>query len=76
MLPVARSAGARVLRGARSCRGGARARAAPPPLAPRALQAKTTKKIVLRLECKECKHKIQLAMKRCKKFELGQNSSK
>lgn len=34
-------------------------------------QAKTTKKIVLRLECKECKFRQQLAIKRCKHFELG-----
>lgn len=37
----------------------------PPP------QAKTTKKITLRLECKECKYKMQLPLKRCKKFEIG-----
>ncbi|KAM0681969.1 40s ribosomal protein L44e [Mitosporidium daphniae] len=34
-------------------------------------KAKTTKKIVLRLECTVCKHKNQLALKRCKHFELG-----
>ena len=34
-------------------------------------QAKTTKKVVLRLECKECKLRMQLALKRCKHFELG-----
>ena len=34
-------------------------------------KAKTTKKVVLRLECKECKHKFQLPLKRCKHFELG-----
>src|ERR1700759_148195 len=34
-------------------------------------KAKTTKKIVLRLECQECKAKKQLALKRCKHFELG-----
>jgi ribosomal protein L44E len=39
--------------------------------APRAVQAKTTKKVVLRLECKECKLRMQLALKRCKHFELG-----
>merc|ERR1711964_573095 len=33
--------------------------------------AKTTKKILLRLECKECKTKKQLCLKRCKKFDLG-----
>lgn len=35
------------------------------------MQAKTTKKITLRLECKECKYKMQLPLKRCKKFEIG-----
>ncbi len=35
------------------------------------VQAKTTKKIVLRLECKDCKQKFQLALKRTKHFELG-----
>jgi large subunit ribosomal protein L44e len=34
-------------------------------------RAKTTKKVVLRLECKECKVKSQLPLKRCKHFELG-----
>ena len=34
-------------------------------------KAKTTKKIVLRLECTKCKQKKQLAIKRCKHFELG-----
>ena len=34
-------------------------------------KAKTTKKIVLRLECSECKSKHQIALKRCKHFELG-----
>lgn len=34
-------------------------------------KAKTTKKIVLRLECTVCKFKKQLAIKRCKHFELG-----
>ncbi|OXV10714.1 hypothetical protein Egran_01524 [Elaphomyces granulatus] len=34
-------------------------------------KAKTTKKIVLRLECTACKAKAQLALKRCKHFELG-----
>ena len=34
-------------------------------------KAKTTKKVVLRLECKGCKTKSQLALKRCKHFELG-----
>ncbi|KAJ6083712.1 hypothetical protein N7467_007847 [Penicillium canescens] len=34
-------------------------------------KAKTTKKVVLRLECTSCKTKKQLALKRCKHFELG-----
>ncbi|XP_005576489.3 large ribosomal subunit protein eL42-like [Macaca fascicularis] len=36
-------------------------------------KAKTTKKIVLRLECIEpnCRSKRMLAIKRCKHFELG-----
>ncbi|PYH95737.1 hypothetical protein BO71DRAFT_408250 [Aspergillus ellipticus CBS 707.79] len=34
-------------------------------------KAKTTKKIVLRLECTACKTKKQLSLKRCKHFELG-----
>ncbi|ODV90689.1 hypothetical protein CANCADRAFT_2419 [Tortispora caseinolytica NRRL Y-17796] len=34
-------------------------------------KAKTTKKIVLRLECTSCKYKLQLCLKRCKHFELG-----
>lgn len=34
-------------------------------------KAKTTKKIVLRMECTKCKAKKQLALKRCKHFELG-----
>ncbi|QIW98756.1 hypothetical protein AMS68_004274 [Peltaster fructicola] len=33
-------------------------------------KAKTTKKVVLRLECTQCKTKAQLALKRCKHFEL------
>lgn len=35
------------------------------------LQAKTTKKIVLRMECTECKFRKQTPLKRCKHFELG-----
>ena len=35
-------------------------------------KAKTTKKVTLRLECKECKAKKQLTIKRCKHFELGE----
>uniref|UniRef100_A0AC34QQR1 60S ribosomal protein L44 n=1 Tax=Panagrolaimus sp. JU765 TaxID=591449 RepID=A0AC34QQR1_9BILA len=34
-------------------------------------KAKTTKKIVLRMECVDCKHRVQKAIKRCKHFELG-----
>lgn len=34
-------------------------------------KAKTTKKVVLKLECVVCKTKSQLALKRCKHFELG-----
>lgn len=34
-------------------------------------KAKTTRKIVLRLECKICKAKKQLCLKRTKHFELG-----
>ncbi|KNC98025.1 60S ribosomal protein L44 [Spizellomyces punctatus DAOM BR117] len=34
-------------------------------------KAKTTKKVVLRLECTVCKYKQQIALKRCKHFELG-----
>ena len=37
----------------------------------RRAQVKTTKKIVLKLTCNECKHVNQLAIKRCKHFELG-----
>ena len=34
-------------------------------------KAKTTKKIVLRMECTTCKKKKQVPLKRCKHFELG-----
>ncbi|KAF9068909.1 putative RPL42B-ribosomal protein L36a.e, partial [Rhodocollybia butyracea] len=34
-------------------------------------KAKTTKKVVLRLECTVCKYKAQMVLKRCKHFELG-----
>jgi large subunit ribosomal protein L44e len=34
-------------------------------------KAKTTKKIVLRLECTVCGHKKQQTLRRCKHFELG-----
>uniref|UniRef100_A0A453LXV7 60S ribosomal protein L44 n=1 Tax=Aegilops tauschii subsp. strangulata TaxID=200361 RepID=A0A453LXV7_AEGTS len=33
--------------------------------------AKTTKKIVLKLQCQSCKHYSQRAIKRCKHFEIG-----
>jgi len=39
-------------------------------------KAKTTKKIVLRLECNECHYKKQLAIKRTKHFELGAEKKK
>eukprot|EP00004_Rigifila_ramosa_P025114 TRINITY_DN744_c0_g1_i1.p2 TRINITY_DN744_c0_g1~~TRINITY_DN744_c0_g1_i1.p2 ORF type:complete len:102 (+),score=23.58 TRINITY_DN744_c0_g1_i1:27-332(+) len=39
-------------------------------------KAKTTKKIVLRLECTKCKHKVQMPIKRCKKFELTSEKKK
>ena len=32
------------------------------------VQAKTTKKVVLRLECTVCKYKMQLSLKRCKQY--------
>jgi large subunit ribosomal protein L44e len=35
-------------------------------------KAKTTRKIVLRMECKKCKVKKQLTIKRTKHFELGE----
>eukprot|EP00920_Eleutheroschizon_duboscqi_P039635 GHVT01095187.1.p1 GENE.GHVT01095187.1~~GHVT01095187.1.p1 ORF type:complete len:106 (+),score=8.89 GHVT01095187.1:111-428(+) len=34
-------------------------------------KAKTTKKIVLKLECTKCKAKRLMPIKRCKTFELG-----
>ena|SRR6218665_888964 len=34
-------------------------------------KAKTTKKIVLRMECSECKTRKQVCIKRCKHFEIG-----
>jgi hypothetical protein len=40
------------------------------------VQAKTTKKIVLRLECTVCKVRSQHALKRCKHFELGGDKRK
>ena len=38
---------------------------------PPAPQAKTTKKIVLRLQCNACKQSHMHAIKRCKHFEIG-----
>jgi large subunit ribosomal protein L44e len=38
-------------------------------------KAKTTRKVVLRLECKKCKTKKQLCLKRTKHFELGQKAA-
>ncbi|XP_068204481.1 large ribosomal subunit protein eL42 [Palaemon carinicauda] len=34
-------------------------------------KAKTTKKIVLKMECNKCRIKSQVPLKRCKHFELG-----
>ncbi|XP_012501517.1 PREDICTED: 60S ribosomal protein L36a-like [Propithecus coquereli] len=41
-------------------------------------KAKTTKKIVLRLQCVKpnCRSKRMLAIKRCKHFELGRNKKR
>merc|ERR1712038_1610007 len=39
-------------------------------------KAKTTRKIVLKMECQECKYRKQLAIKRCKHFELGGDKKK
>merc|ERR1711944_25341 len=39
-------------------------------------KAKTTKKIVLRMECTTCKYRKQLPIKRCKHFELGGDKRK
>eukprot|EP00040_Diaphanoeca_grandis_P001933 m.20137 g.20137 ORF g.20137 m.20137 type:complete len:107 (+) comp12750_c0_seq1:56-376(+) len=39
-------------------------------------KAKTTRKVVLRLECTVCKHRAQKAIKRCKTFELGGDKRK
>ncbi|EEE67297.1 hypothetical protein OsJ_24502 [Oryza sativa Japonica Group] len=33
--------------------------------------AKTTKKIVLKLQCQSCKHYSQHPIKRCKHFKIG-----
>ena len=40
------------------------------------VQAKQTKKLVLRLECKECKTKAQRPLKRCKTLEIGEKKNK
>merc|ERR1712018_371681 len=39
-------------------------------------KAKTTRKIVLKMECQECKYRKQLSIKRCKHFELGGDKKK
>eukprot|EP00727_Mastigamoeba_balamuthi_P005788 m51a1_g1829 putative 60S ribosomal protein L44e (106) ;mRNA; r:534523-535102 len=39
-------------------------------------KAKTTKKVVLRLECTTCQYKIQTCLKRCKHFELASEKKK
>ncbi|RUS75688.1 hypothetical protein EGW08_016554 [Elysia chlorotica] len=39
-------------------------------------KAKTTRKIVLRMECTECKYRKQLPIKRCKHFELARSEMK
>eukprot|EP00793_Prasinoderma_coloniale_P003406 PRCOL_00006642-RA len=39
-------------------------------------KAKTTKKIVLKLQCTQCKRIAQKAIKRCKHFEIGADRKK
>merc|ERR1712166_271771 len=39
-------------------------------------KAKTTKKIVLKLQCSSCKRIAQKAIKRCKHFEIGADKKK
>ncbi|ESO84909.1 hypothetical protein LOTGIDRAFT_168166, partial [Lottia gigantea] len=39
-------------------------------------KAKTTKKVVLRLECLRCNLRKQVVIKRCKHFELGGDKRK
>merc|ERR1712221_24979 len=39
-------------------------------------KAKTTRKIVLKMECTDCKRKDQVTIKRCKHFELGGEKKK
>lgn len=39
-------------------------------------KAKTTKKVVLKIECTKCKCKRMLPLKRCKTFELGERKNK
>merc|ERR1711934_593264 len=38
-------------------------------------KVKTTKKISVRLKCKECQYISQYCLKRCKHFELGQKKN-
>jgi large subunit ribosomal protein L44e len=38
-------------------------------------KAKTTKKVVLKIECTKCKCKRMLPLKRCKTFELGERKA-
>ena len=39
-------------------------------------KAKTTKKIVLKMECTECKHRKELAIKQCINFGSGGNKNR
>jgi large subunit ribosomal protein L44e len=39
-------------------------------------KSKTTKKIVLRMQCSECQYQHQVALKRAKHFELGGEKKK
>jgi large subunit ribosomal protein L44e len=41
------------------------------PATTAATQAKTTKKVTLRMECTKCKARKQQCIGRCKHFELG-----
>ena len=34
-------------------------------------KVKTTKKVVLKMKCSECKGQSQVVLKRCKHFEIG-----
>ena len=40
------------------------------------VQTKQTKKLVLRLECKECEAKAQRPLKRCETLEIGEKKNK